>query len=137
MWFCGVKPGIKVTQRHANGDQFVHFRVNIPVMSDRQRQRYILSSWISFFSPAFPNFHVHYKTDIYYAHQKVASDRNLELDSNANTKWGMADTSPLTDNSIDVEPSPKPLRRLTQNREAARKCWLTRKAYVQQLVKPT
>ncbi|XP_024536460.1 chaperone protein dnaJ GFA2, mitochondrial [Selaginella moellendorffii] len=31
--------GIKVTQRHAYGDQYVHFRVNIPTtVSDRQRQ---------------------------------------------------------------------------------------------------
>ncbi|XP_024541054.1 transcription factor TGA2.3 isoform X1 [Selaginella moellendorffii] len=95
-------------------------------------------------------------TEIYYSRQKAASDRNLELDSNANTNWDnpcMADTSPLTDNSTDVEPSPKAgksaivstvhdtnknadtktLRRLAQNREAARKSRLRKKAYVQQL----
>ncbi|EFJ36117.1 hypothetical protein SELMODRAFT_404596 [Selaginella moellendorffii] len=91
-------------------------------------------------------------TEIYYSRQKAASDRNLELDSNANTNWDnpcMADTSPLTDNSTDVEPSPKAgksaivstvhdtnknadtktLRRLAQNREAARKSRLRKKGF--------
>ncbi|XP_024534824.1 uncharacterized protein LOC9655956 [Selaginella moellendorffii] len=77
--YISFEKGIKVMQRHANGDQFVHFR-------------------------------------------------ELGACIHANTNWGMADTSPPTDDSIDVEPSPKPLRRLTQNREAANKCWLTRKS---------
>ncbi|KAG8656626.1 transcription factor TGA2 isoform X2 [Manihot esculenta] len=65
---------------------------------------------------------------------------NLVSISSGNTEnWGesnMADASPRTDISTDGDTddkNPRTLRRLAQNREAARKSRLRKKAYVQQL----
>ncbi|KAF6155393.1 hypothetical protein GIB67_019919 [Kingdonia uniflora] len=74
-----------------------------------------------------------------FASQKGQKPNIVSLSSGNFENWGdstMADGSPRTDTSTDVDTDDKnqqTLRRLAQNREAARKSRLRKKAYVQQL----
>ncbi|XP_058108019.1 transcription factor TGA2.3-like isoform X4 [Magnolia sinica] len=74
-----------------------------------------------------------------YSFQKGTVPIAIPLSNGHFESWGdsgMADASPLTDTSTDVDTDERnqvTLRRLAQNREAARKSRLRKKAYVQQL----
>ncbi|XP_028557310.1 transcription factor TGA2.2-like isoform X4 [Dendrobium catenatum] len=78
-------------------------------------------------------------SSVTFDQQKGKQTSLIPLSSDQFENWGdstMADNSPRTDTSTDVDiddRNDRTLRRLAQNREAARKSRLRKKAYVQQL----